>query len=302
MVTNQFSELAKTVCLDFLRDEVNRSIELTLKLHSNYSFILDQTITLMADRLNSCRVLDHGCGKGLLVEAGVSKSIDFYGVEMFSHGSGIGIKDEIACKGLLGNRIKEIVDHKIPFPDEYFDLVVSNQVLEHIPDIEPVISEIGRVLRADGLFLCIVPYQEAFMEGHCKIPFAHWFRAESAFQYYWLYVFKVLGFGRRKKEKDPRVWANYFSAWLKDNTFYRTFPEINGLFKKNFQRVEYIEDEYIKFRLLLRNNKYFSHFATQPVIKFFSRWFCRRFGSLVIVARKEIAQNIESRGVQRHAV
>lgn len=263
-----------------------------MKLHANYSFILDQTITLMADRLNSCRVLDHGCGKGLLVEAGVSKSIDFYGVEMFSHGSGIGIKDDLVTKGLLDSRVREVVDEKIPFPDEYFDLVVSNQVLEHIPAIEPVISEIRRVLKDDGLFLCILPYQGAYLEGHCKIPFAHWFKPESKLQYYWLYVFKVLGFGRRKKEKDPRVWANYFSLWLKDNTFYRTFPDINGLFKKSFQRVEYIEDEYIKFRLLLRNNKRLSNIATQPIIKFISQWFCRRFGSLVILARKETAKNI----------
>jgi len=262
-----------------------------LPLHANYSFILEQTIALMSGRLNSCRVLDHGCGKGALVEAGVSRSIDFYGVEMFSHGSGIGIKEEIASKGFLGSRIREILDDKIPFPDEYFDLVVSNQVLEHVSNIEPVVMEIRRVLKSDGVFLCIVPYKGGYIEGHCKIPFVHWFKPESRLQFYWLYAFKALGLGRRKKVRDPGEWAKHFSNWLKANTFYRAFHEIDRIFRRNFQNVEYIEDEYVKFRLRLRDNRRLSDLAGQPIIKLFSRWFCRKFGSLVILARKESHRN-----------
>lgn len=41
--------------------------------------------------------------------------------------------------------------HKIPFPDESFDLVICTEVLEHVLDPKGVIKEIKRVLKHDGI-------------------------------------------------------------------------------------------------------------------------------------------------------
>jgi ubiquinone/menaquinone biosynthesis C-methylase UbiE len=40
---------------------------------------------------------------------------------------------------------------RIPFPDESFDIVITNSVLEHVSDIDACFSEISRVLRRGGL-------------------------------------------------------------------------------------------------------------------------------------------------------
>ena len=45
----------------------------------------------------------------------------------------------------------------LPYPDGFFATVVSNSVLEHIPDVEPVVAEIGRVLSSPGRFIFCVP-------------------------------------------------------------------------------------------------------------------------------------------------
>ena len=45
----------------------------------------------------------------------------------------------------------------LPFPDESFATVISNSVLEHIPDLDPVLVEIARVLQAGGRFIFCVP-------------------------------------------------------------------------------------------------------------------------------------------------
>lgn len=45
----------------------------------------------------------------------------------------------------------------LPFPDRTFGTVVSNCVLEHIPDVGPVLREIARVLRPGGYFYFTVP-------------------------------------------------------------------------------------------------------------------------------------------------
>jgi ubiquinone/menaquinone biosynthesis C-methylase UbiE len=40
---------------------------------------------------------------------------------------------------------------RIPFPDESFDIVITNSVLEHVSDIDACFSEISRILRPGGL-------------------------------------------------------------------------------------------------------------------------------------------------------
>jgi len=46
---------------------------------------------------------------------------------------------------------------EIPFPRAVFSTVISTSVLEHIPDIEPVLSDIARVLNPGGKFVFCVP-------------------------------------------------------------------------------------------------------------------------------------------------
>ncbi|MDV3001978.1 MAG: hypothetical protein N5P05_003584 [Chroococcopsis gigantea SAG 12.99] len=46
----------------------------------------------------------------------------------------------------------------LPFPDTFFDSVVSNQVFEHVFNPEFFLSEIHRVLKDDGTFLMTVPF------------------------------------------------------------------------------------------------------------------------------------------------
>jgi len=46
----------------------------------------------------------------------------------------------------------------IPFSDEKFDIVLCNQVLEHVYDDKKAISEISRILRKGGFFIGSVPH------------------------------------------------------------------------------------------------------------------------------------------------
>jgi SAM-dependent methyltransferase len=45
----------------------------------------------------------------------------------------------------------------LPFASGSFTTVISNSVLEHIPDLDPVLSEVARVLRSGGRFIFCVP-------------------------------------------------------------------------------------------------------------------------------------------------
>jgi SAM-dependent methyltransferase len=45
----------------------------------------------------------------------------------------------------------------LPYPDGHFATVVSNSVLEHIPDVDAVLAEIARMLQRGGRFIFCVP-------------------------------------------------------------------------------------------------------------------------------------------------
>lgn len=52
---------------------------------------------------------------------------------------------------------------RIPFKDDSFDVVLCNQVLEHIPDTSLVLQEMNRVLKHKGLLITGIPNEGCLM-------------------------------------------------------------------------------------------------------------------------------------------
>ena len=257
---------------------------MSIQLPANYKYLISKVN--VSQEIQRQKLLDFGCGKGAFVEAALAKGYDCYGAEKYAHGSGIGIKEYGQSKDNLLGRISEIRDDGVlPFEDETFDMVVSNQVFEHIPDLESAIEEISRVLKPGGRLLSIFPCKDAYREGHCEVLFAHRFKSGSRFQYAWLYLNKKLGIGRRKKEKDAKVWVEFYQKWLAENTFYLPRRKVHGYFQQNFSKISYLEADYIDFRLEQKFNRSFN-LSNSATVSPVSRWFCRKFGSVVVLAEK----------------
>jgi SAM-dependent methyltransferase len=95
-------------------------------------------------------VLDLGCGDGHFAEITFDKPLD------------VGLDPWTGPLRLASRRqwypiVVQGLGDDIPFKDGYFGAAVSNSVLEHIPDLDPVLAEMGRVIRPGGLFLFCVP-------------------------------------------------------------------------------------------------------------------------------------------------
>ena len=65
---------------------------------------------------------------------------------------------------------KQIDVQNIPFEDSSFDVVIANMMLYHVPDIKRAVSEIRRVLNADGVF-----YSATYGEHNFNDIIAEWF-------------------------------------------------------------------------------------------------------------------------------
>ena len=100
--------------------------------------------------------LDLGCGDGKLTRIIL---------EQAGHRDMVGIDPdplETASAEVekLYKRLHTVGGNEVPEPDNTFDFVLSNSVLEHIPDLEPVLKESARVMKSGALFLATVPGPE----------------------------------------------------------------------------------------------------------------------------------------------
>lgn len=252
-------------------------------MKANYEYILAKSSEL--NKANG-KILDYGCGKGNIVKEGLERGMDIYGVEAFAYGSGTNIKDYIANNEQLSKRIREIdiQDNKIPFPDNYFDLIISNQVFEHLPDINAPLSELKRVLNSDGKLLLIFPAKNSIREGHCGVLFAHWL-PKSQLRYYWLLLNRSLGLcrGKNNKRKTNKKWAASFNDWLVDSVTYRSIDTIHKDLSNYFSSIQHIEDDYLAFRLNRVNRKILGKLTSIPILSGISRFVVQRWASLVMV-------------------
>ncbi|RLG16460.1 class I SAM-dependent methyltransferase [Candidatus Pacearchaeota archaeon] len=98
-------------------------------------------------------VLDIGCGRGrdlmIAKKYADSNQLKLYGID-------IQIEKNLKNRGIRLFKI-DIERERLPFPDETFDIVIANQVLEHIKEIFWVSNEICRVLKKNGRFIIGVP-------------------------------------------------------------------------------------------------------------------------------------------------
>jgi SAM-dependent methyltransferase len=122
------------------------------------------------------RVLDFGSGAGALVDTYRAAGLDSYGCD-------IEIDRESDRQRLI-----ETDPYRIPYPDDWFDLVVSNQVFEHVQNPEEAFAEIARVLKPGGLSLHMFPGRYRIREGHVFVPFASVFRPR-----WWLRLWAAAG-------------------------------------------------------------------------------------------------------------
>jgi SAM-dependent methyltransferase len=95
-------------------------------------------------------VLDLGCGDGhfasLAFEEPLDMGLDPWWGPILEAASRCSYHTLVCAEG-----------NHMPYPSAYFSSAVSNSVLEHIPDLDPVILELARVLKPGAPFIFCVP-------------------------------------------------------------------------------------------------------------------------------------------------
>ncbi len=117
-------------------------------------------IASMLPSAETCRLLDAGCGGGHLLQV-ISKSRntwELWGADVCA--------DSIrsASQRLPDARISVQNLGKLTYEDNFFDVIVCSEVLEHITDYPVAIAELRRVLKPQGQLIVTFPN-----EPLCKV-------------------------------------------------------------------------------------------------------------------------------------
>jgi SAM-dependent methyltransferase len=126
--------------------------------------------------LEGARILDVGCGIGTYVKRFRAYSDEVYGTEVEA--------ERVAEASVELPNIVLTEGEALPFPDDHFDLVFSNEVIEHVGDDRAIAAEMVRVTRPGGTIVAFAPNRLYAFETHGayvgrhyifgNIPFINW--------------------------------------------------------------------------------------------------------------------------------
>jgi len=94
------------------------------------------------------RLLDLGCGRGEFLRGFINQGME-----------GFGIDQADTAKGICPTAIIKVgnLEDKLPFEDNYFDVVYSKSVVEHFYYPEKILGEVYRILKPNGLVITMTP-------------------------------------------------------------------------------------------------------------------------------------------------
>jgi SAM-dependent methyltransferase len=108
--------------------------------------------------LRAKRILDIGCGLGMYVSRFRQFSDDVYGVDVDP--------DKIAQASEWLPNLRVSAAEELPFEDASFDVILLNEVIEHVDDDRRAIQEAYRVLAPGGLIVIYAPNRLYPFETH----------------------------------------------------------------------------------------------------------------------------------------
>lgn len=251
----------------------------------NHDFVLQWAQTIM--RAPGARGLDYGCGRVYLVAKARASGLDFIGCDTFD-GTWAAWQDNLA-PGSRG-AVSHMPGGVIPFDAETFDVVTSNQVFEHVSDdrLDPVLTEIARVLKPGGQLLALFPTRECWFEGHIGLYGIHRLSSARARRRY-AGLCHRLGFGYYRDHIASReIWVGYAIKFLNNDVFFHSQQRIDRAFQNVFGAgPQSLAVAYMRHRIAASRFKGFRRIAESRAAAPLLEAVCLRRAGVVLQVRKD---------------
>lgn len=162
---------------DFLRRVRGRGFNKSeVEAQRNHKYPMDVLENLLGEgKLKTLKILELGSGNGFFLCYALKQGLDIIGIEPGENdgfnGRYLKIVELLEANKVPDpkSRILNVSAEKLPFPDGFFDVVVSVAVLEHVQDLDATMLESLRVLKTGGMLWANVPNYDSVHEGHYNL-------------------------------------------------------------------------------------------------------------------------------------
>jgi len=187
------------------------------------------------------RILDFGCGAGKTVFKLRDMGFDAYGFDIHDYVEYRSDEDRQWFRFSQSTSQQSsafTIDpetYSIPFEDNFFDVVHSTSVLEHVLDVRPMFKECARVLRRDGVAVHFYPDKYLLVEPHLYVPLAS-FVQFKAWLRFWIWL------GATNEFQDGRTVSQVSDAYkeyTRTGLCYRTRRELGSAASEFFDDVQF---------------------------------------------------------------
>lgn len=228
-------EIAKSKTEPLTADDVSKA-----RLKRHIAIALERAHRQSSAPVSGFSILDIGCGRGTTVAALRREGWNGFGAEIDP------LQADLARSGMsaVGYDPALILDisesGSIASKDGRFDFVLSEQVVEHVEDIDEFVSETWRVLKPGGAAFHVFPSRSRIVEPHIGQPFVHWLPKggpQGRAIRMWVAVGVDAGFPHLQG-LSPSDRARGYTAYLRDNTHYRPHRSIENAFLERFDSLD----------------------------------------------------------------
>ena len=187
------------------------------------------------------KILDFGCGAGTTVFRLRELGFDAYGFDIHDY---VAYRSEADRQWFRFSRSTstdssaftiDADSYRVPFPDDWFDVVHSTSVLEHVLDVGSMLGECGRVLTRDGIAVHFYPGRYQLVEPHLYVPLGSFVTSKA-----WLRLWIALGARNEFQEgrSDSQV-AEAYRQYVATGLCYRSRSELRATASLYFDRVRF---------------------------------------------------------------
>lgn len=191
------------------------------------------------DAGSTFRILDVGCGDGKMMAYVCrclqllypAQDIEIYGFDVLDHGlqpkqfmqrTVAKLSDDLPSIDWSKRVFAVSVNDPWPFTDKFFDMVISNQVMEHVKEPSRFLAEHFRVLRAGGYGIHLFPLKHYIYEGHLLLPVVHRIDSWNCMRTY-IKMLSMVGLGKyREHNRIHGVECNEFAKRHADYIYFLT--------------------------------------------------------------------------------
>lgn len=196
-------------------------------------------ILALTDRYldRNSKILDFGCGAGAFVYLFRDAGFDARGFDIHDYlllRSPTDRQYFDIAEAVSADRAVMTVDwsrYQLPYDNDTFDLVISNQTLEHVLNLEAVVSELARITKKDGIGIHIFPSRYRLLEAHTHVPFGGMTKS-----FYYNLLWAILGIRNEfQKGLSATETARRNVKYAHTGTRYPAIREIQRIGRRYFE-------------------------------------------------------------------